>query len=142
MQGWQVQSLQTTAGHVHAQAGLLHGIPWLSSGDPVLPHPLKPEKGHDATGSKLPDDASGFRGGAAGPGPTGHVESALLSSAHTALGGWVTYPTLEHEAAKKVFLDWAALSRVWSPVETEAGGKVAWSHSCFIRVRAHPCHCF
>lgn len=41
-------------------------------------------------------------------------------------GGWVTYPTLEHEAVK-VSLDWAAPSRVWSPVEDsapEAGGKV------------------
>ena len=57
------------------------------------------------------------------PGPLAMLSQSPVFRPHHS-GGWVTYPTLEHEAVK-VFLDWAALSRVWSPVETEAGGKVA-----------------
>lgn len=57
------------------------------------------------------------------PGPLAMLSQPPVFCPHRS-GGWVTYPTLEHEAVK-VSLDWAALSRVWSPVETEAGGKVA-----------------
>ena len=60
------------------------------------------------------------------PGPLAMLSQSPIFRPHHS-GGWVTYPTLEHEAVK-VSLDWAALSRVWSPVENlnpEAGGKVA-----------------
>lgn len=109
--------------------GSFYGIPWLSSGIPSCPHPPQTR---ERTGCyrRVPQQLARWRvwirDGAAGTRPAGDAESVSVFRPHHS-GGWVTYPTLEHEAVK-VFLDWAALSRVWSPVENltpEAGGRVA-----------------
>lgn len=45
----------------------------------------------------------------------------------------MTYPTLEHEAVK-LSLDWAAPSRVWSPLTQplRQEERLPWSLSCLI----------
>ena len=128
VQGCQVQSLHT--GRVHAQAGLLLWHPVAEFWDPVLPPPSSNQRKDMMLQACAPATCQvthlDLLDGAAGTRPTGHAESVscLLPTPLWRVGD------LPYSGAQgvKVSLEWAALSRVWSPVENltpEAGGRVA-----------------